>query len=131
MADEAAALADDAASIAEVAAAEAAPAAADVSDDMAGGVTMVVVDGAGAGVVVAAGGVTTVSSFLLQAAKETAVASVTISSAVFMFLLGFGFGVCPGRVGILSPRSPRIERHGNVKRFHCLAHDYRRLKGFP
>ena len=90
MADEAAALADDAASMAEVAAAEAAPAAADVSDDMAGGVTMVVVDGAGAGVVVAAGGVTTVSSFLLQAAKETAVASVTISSAVFMFLLGFG-----------------------------------------
>ena len=49
---------------------------------------MVVVDG-----VVAAGvTVVVVSSFLLQAANETAAARVTISSAVFMFLLDFRFG---------------------------------------
>jgi hypothetical protein len=47
------------------------------------GVVTIVVDGAGAGVVV----VVVVSSFLLQAANETAAARVTISNAVFIFLL--------------------------------------------
>jgi len=84
-------LADDAASIADVAADEAAFAVADVSVDIGAGVTIVVVE---EGVVVMAEGVVVVvlvvSSFLLQAAKETAAARVTISSAVFMFLLVLG-----------------------------------------
>ena len=74
--------AEDAASIADVAADEAAIVAADVS---AGGVvTTVVVDGVAAGVTVV------VSSFLVQAANETAAARVTISNAVFIFLLDLG-----------------------------------------
>jgi p-aminobenzoyl-glutamate transporter AbgT len=75
-ADEAEPIADDAASIAVVAAAEAAmlaEAAASV-----------------AGAIVAAGVVVVVSSFLLQAAKETAAASETMSNAVFIFLLDSG-----------------------------------------
>jgi hypothetical protein len=68
--------ADEAASIAEDAALIALDAAASVE----GVVTTVV---AGAGVVV----VVVVSSFLLQAANETAAARVTISNAVFIFLL--------------------------------------------
>lgn len=81
-------LADVAASIAEVAADEAA-----IDDDIAdeaegsGVVTMTV---AGGVVDIVAGGVmvVVVSSFLLQAANETAAASVTINKAVFIFLLG-------------------------------------------
>jgi hypothetical protein len=80
--------ADWAALMAEVAAEE----AAFIAESVEGGVTTVVeVDG----VVVVAGGVVVVvvvSSFLLQAANETAAARVTISNAVFMFLLDFGFG---------------------------------------
>jgi hypothetical protein len=82
----AAAFADDAASIADVAADDAAIEAPIAADDAsADGVVMtVVVDGVvTAGVVV----VVVVSSFLLQAANERAAARVTISSAVFMFLL--------------------------------------------
>ncbi|MEP7139000.1 MAG: hypothetical protein ABI745_05200 [Caldimonas sp.] len=86
MAPEAASIADDAASIADVAADEAefiAELAAEAASPIDGaGVTTTA---AGAGVVVVV-----VSSFLLHAAKETAAARVTISSAVFMFLLDFG-----------------------------------------
>jgi hypothetical protein len=91
---EAALIAAEAAALAEFAASVAAE-AADIAELMAdeaasvdGVVTTVVVDGAG--VVVAGGGVVVVvvvSSFLLHAANETAAARVTISSAVFMFLL--------------------------------------------
>ena len=92
-ADEAASAADEAAIIDEVAA-EAVSAGA--------GVTTVVV--AGAGVVV----VVVVSSFLEQAAKETAAASVTISRAVFIFLLGdLGFVEMTG----LSWEPSREEPH--------------------
>jgi uncharacterized YccA/Bax inhibitor family protein len=68
--------ADEAASIAEEAALIALEAAASVEG-------VVTTAGAGAGVVV----VVVVSSFLLQAANETAAAKVTISNAVFIFLL--------------------------------------------
>ncbi len=78
-ADEAASMADEAAIIDEVA-------ALDAIASVAGGVTMVVVEGAGVVVVVV------VSSFLLQAVKETAAARVTINSTVFIFLLDLGFG---------------------------------------
>ena len=77
-ADEAAMPAADAESIAEVAADEAAmPAEAEASTAgaIAAGAVVVVVD---------------VSSFLLQAAKETAAASETMSNAVFIFLLDSG-----------------------------------------
>ena len=88
MADEAAIVADEAASIAEVAADEAAFIVDDIADeaDMSGVVTMVVVEG----VDIVDGGVivVVVSSFLLQAANETAAASVTINRADFIFLLG-------------------------------------------
>lgn len=88
MAEEAAIVADEAASIAEVAADEAAFIVDDIADeaDMSGVVTMVVVEG----VDIVDGGVivVVVSSFLLQAANETAAASVTINRAVFIFLLG-------------------------------------------
>ena len=89
MADEAAIVAEEAASIAEVAADEAAFMVDEIADeaDMSGVVTMVVVDGV---VDIVEGGVivVVVSSFLLQAANETAAASVTINRAVFIFLLG-------------------------------------------
>jgi hypothetical protein len=68
-ADEAASIADDAAMLAEAAASVAGAIAA-------GGVVVVVV--------------VDVSSFLLQAAKETAAASETMSNAVFIFLLDSG-----------------------------------------
>lgn len=68
--------ADEAASIADEAALIALEAAASVEG-------VVTTAGAGAGVVV----VVVVSSFLLQAANETAAAKVTISNAVFIFLL--------------------------------------------
>lgn len=90
---EAASIADEAAFIADVAADEAEfiaefAAAVESLIDGAGVTIVVVADGTGTGVVV----FVVVSSFLLQAAKETAAARVTISRAVFMFLLDFGFG---------------------------------------
>ncbi len=106
MEPEAALMADEAASIAEVAAEEAASIAEVAAADAAsveGVVTMVVV-AAGAGMVV----VVDVSSFLLHAANETAAARVTISSAVFMFLLDFRFGQLLAIVGTLLSRSPSV-----------------------
>jgi hypothetical protein len=136
MADEAAMLADDAASAAAVAAvladiaAEALASAAGV-DDVDGVVTTVVLDVEG--VVVVAGGVTVVvvSSFLLHAANETAVARVTISSAVFMFLLDFKFGQSRIIVEPSTRRAPSSERQGKLQHFQCPAPDYRRLRCFP
>jgi pyruvate/2-oxoglutarate dehydrogenase complex dihydrolipoamide acyltransferase (E2) component len=63
--------------------------ALDAAASFEGVVTTVVVEVAG---VVAAGGVIVVvdSSFLLQAANETAAARLTISNAVFIFLLDSG-----------------------------------------
>ena len=89
-------LADEAASIAAVAAVDA-DIAAEALESVDGVVTTVVVDGA------VTGGVMVVvdSSFLLQAANETAAARVTISNAVFMFLLDFRFGQLPVIVGTL------------------------------
>ncbi len=105
-------VADVAASIADEAAMP-----ADIADeaDVSGVVTMVVVDGV---VDMVAGGVivVVVSSFLLQAANETAAASVTINRAVFIFLLG-GFKVptMTGNFGTRLSKSPLIKRHGTVK----------------
>jgi hypothetical protein len=73
--------ADEAASIAD----EAALIALDALESVEGVVTIVVDGGVAAGVVVVV-----VSSFLLQAANETAAARVTISNAVFIFLLDLG-----------------------------------------
>lgn len=106
MAAEAAMLADCAASTAAVAAVPADIAAEAAAPESAGGVTTVVVDvdgvAMGAGVVV----VVVVSSFLLQAANETAAARVTISNAVFIFLLDFKFGQSPAIVETLSREEP-------------------------
>jgi hypothetical protein len=86
MLDEAAIAADEAASIADVAADEAEPIALDALESVEGVVTTVVDGVVVAGVVV----VVVVSSFLVQAANETAAARVTISNAVFIFLLDLG-----------------------------------------
>ena len=86
MAAEAAIVADEAASIAEVAADEAAMAAEPLES---GVVTTVVVDVDGVDIVAGGVIVVLVSSFFVQAAKDTAAARVTISNAVFIFLLGF------------------------------------------
>ena len=86
MALDAAMFADEAASVAAVAAVLA-DIAAEAALESAGGVVTTVVEEVD-GVDIVAGGVTVVvSSFLLHAANETAAARVTISSAVFMFLL--------------------------------------------
>ena len=92
-------------------AAEAADIAEPIAEEAAsveGVVTTVVeVDGV---VVVVAGGVVVVvvvSSFLLHAANETAAARVTISSAVFMFLLDFRFGQFAVIVGTLLSKEPQ------------------------
>ena len=77
-------------------------AAADAELSVAGGVTMVVDDG-GVDVVVV------VSSFLLQAAKETAAASVTMSNAVFIFLLDSGVSDNPVIVGTPWSRIPSFK----------------------
>jgi hypothetical protein len=110
MAPEAAPIAEDAASIADVAADEAefiAEVAAEAASLVDGVVTTVVLVAGGVVVVV-------VSSFLLHAANETAAARVTISSAVFMFLLDFGFGQMTGNCGTLDPRAPASSRHGKL-----------------
>ena len=127
MAPDAAFMADEAASIAEVAADDA-EVIADVAAEAAS-----VVDGVVTTVVDVDGGTTTagVSSFLLQAANETAAARVTISNAVFMFLLDFRFGQLPVIVGTLLSKSPSVFRHGTLEHFQCLADDYRRLRCFP
>jgi|GEM_PF-1356445 len=91
-------MADEAASIAEVAADEAAFIADEAAEaaSVDGVVTMVVVDGVD---IVAGGVIVVVSSFLLQAANETAAARVTISNAVFMFLLDFKVRTITGNCG--------------------------------
>lgn len=78
--------ADEAAFIAAVAAALAADESAGgvVTVTFGAGVVTVVVDGIGAGT----GTVVVVVSFLVQAANDTAAASVAISRTVFMVLLG-------------------------------------------
>jgi hypothetical protein len=131
MAADAAVFADWAASIADEAADIAEPIAADAAPESAGGVvTTVVVDGA-----VVAGGVVVVvvvvSSFLLHAANETAAARVTISSAVFMFLLDIKVRNSPVCVGTFWRRAPSSARHGSRKRLQCLTDDYRRRARFP
>jgi hypothetical protein len=87
-----------AADIAAVAADEAASAADEAAiDDVAAAEALSAV---GAGVTTAGGVVVVVvvvSSFLVQAAKETAAASVTINSAVLIFLLDWGFVKLAGR----------------------------------
>ena len=124
-AEVAASIAADAADIAE-------PAAADAPES-AGGVVTTVVDVDGGVVVVVAGGVIVVvdSSFLLQAANETAAAKVTISNAVFMFLLGFKVRQCLVSVGTLWSKSPIARKTRKAKHFQCPARDYRRLRCFP
>ncbi|MBV9891913.1 MAG: hypothetical protein JO090_13640 [Rhizobacter sp.] len=100
----AASVADEAADIAAVAAAEAPLSAGVVT-------TVVVDDGV---VVVIAGGVVVVvvvvSSFLLHAANETAAARVTISSAVFMFLLDIKVRQLTGLCGNLLAKSPKVRK---------------------
>ena len=134
IAAEAAALADEAASAAEVAAEEAAieaPIADEALLSVEGVVTTVVeVDGV---VAVVAGGVTVVvdSSFLLQAANETAAARVTISNVVFMFLLDFEVRQLPAIVGTLLSMSPSVRKTRNARALQCLTHDYRPLRCFP
>jgi hypothetical protein len=86
-ADDAASIADEAAIIDEVAAADAELSAA--IELLAGAIA--------AGVVVVV--VVDVSSFLLQAAKETAAASVTMSNAVFIFLLDWVVRTMTGNCG--------------------------------
>ena len=102
MADDAASIADEAAFIADVAA-EAASVDGVVT-------TVVEVDGGGVVVVVT-------SSFLLQAANEMAAAKVTISKAVFMFLLDFRFGQLPVIVGTLLSKSPSVFKTWNARAF--------------
>jgi hypothetical protein len=68
---------------------------------------------AGGAAMVEAGGVVVVvvvSSFLLQAANETAAAKVTISNAVFMFLLDFGSSSITGKCGSPRSESPSIRK---------------------
>jgi hypothetical protein len=127
MAAEAAMFAEEAASIAAVAAVPA-DIAAEAAPESGVVTTVVEVDG-----VVVAGGVIVVldSSFLLQAANETAAAKVTISNAVFMFLLDFKFGQSPVIVGTLFGGAPSSARQGKLEHFQCLTNDYRRLRCFP
>ena len=116
---EAAPIAAEAAMFAELAASVAAEAAviaepiADEAASVEGVVTTVVeVDG----VVVVAGGVVVVvvvSSFLLQAANVTAAARVTISSAVFMFLLDIEVRLSPVSVGTLVEEPHRPQDMGS------------------
>ena len=105
IADEAAIALDEADSIADEAAIIDDVAAADAELSVAGGVTMVVDDG-GVDVVVV------VSSFLLQAAKETAAASVTMSNAVFIFLLDRVVRTMTGNCGNPLERDPSVQGQG-------------------
>lgn len=113
MTDEAALMADEAASIAEVAADEAAAMAEEAP--ASGVVTTVVVDVDVDGAIVDGGVVVVViSSFFEQAAKDTAAARVTISNAVFIFLLGFKVRTTRQWLGNPRSKSPSIQRHGNL-----------------
>lgn len=125
MAEEAAMFADDAASIADVAADEAAMPADDVASDapdMVDGVDIVevelVVDGVD---IVELGGVVVVvvvSSFLPQAAKDTAAARLTIKSAVFMVLLeGVLVRTITGNCGNPSVEEPHHPKTRNALAF--------------
>ncbi|HZV92721.1 MAG TPA: hypothetical protein VFF72_05855 [Caldimonas sp.] len=124
---EAESIADEAAIMLDVAAAEAesiADEAASIADEagaiVAGGVAVVVVV------------VVDVSSFLLQAAKEIAAASETMSRAVFIFLLDFQVvRTISGNCGNPSARTPSFRRHGMQGHLPCLTAHYRHLKGFP
>jgi len=112
----AAVFADEAASAAAVAAVPADIAAEAAAPESAGGVVTTVVDVDG----VVAGGVMVVvdSSFLLQAANETAATRVTINSAVLMFLLDFKVRQLPAIVGTLWSRSPIASAgQGNARAF--------------
>jgi hypothetical protein len=100
--------ADDAASMADVAAEEAAIVAPEVS---AGGGVTTVVDGVVAGVVV----VVVVSSFLVQAANETAAARVTMSNAVFIFLLDLGSDNYRQLWEPSLSKSPIVSRQGKLE----------------
>lgn len=117
---EAAAFAEFAASVAEVAADEAAI-DAPIADEAleSEGVVTTVVDEVVDGVVVVAGGVTVVvdSSFLLQAANETAAARVTISNAVFMFLLDFKVRQLPVNCGNPLSKSPSVRKTRKARAF--------------
>jgi hypothetical protein len=131
IAEVAALFADEAASAAAVAAVLA-DIAAEALASLDGVVTTVVVEVDGVGAIVAGGVIVVVdSSFLLHAANETAAARVTISSAVFMFLLDFKFGQSPVFVEPSSRRAPSSARQGKLQHFQCLTPDYRRLRGFP
>jgi hypothetical protein len=119
IADEADMAADEAASIADEAAiAEVSALGAGVTTVVEGGVVVVVVE---------------VSSFLLQAAKEMAAASVTISNAVFIFLLDSGgsFRTTSGQAGNPCIEDPIVQGQGKQWHFPCLTAHYRHLKGFP
>ena len=128
MADEAAIIDEDAASMAEVAADEAAMPADIAASEAPEAIGAAIVGAGVTTVVLVMGG----SSFLLQAANDTAAASETINKAVFMFLLGIkgsnNFSVI---VGTLSTKSPIVRRHTNAEHCGCLAFDYRRVRGFP
>lgn len=108
IAEEAAIPAEDAASMAEVAADEAAMPADEAAS--IGGVLIDGVDIVDGGVVVVV--VVDVSSFLLQAAKDTAAASEIISKALFMFLLDHWVRTITGNRGT-SCEEPPPQKNGN------------------
>ncbi|MEP6739389.1 MAG: hypothetical protein ABJA61_03365 [Caldimonas sp.] len=105
----AAIMADEAASIAEEAAIAADPEASEDADIVGATTTA-----AGAGIVVVV-----VSSFLLQAAKEMAAAIVTISNAVFIFLLDFKVRTITGNCG-----NPLVEEPHRVRRQGTHEHSF-------
>jgi hypothetical protein len=124
--------ADEAASAAAVAAVPADIAAEAAAPVSAGGVVTTVVEVDGVDIV--AGGVIVVldSSFLLQAANETAAARVTINRAVLMFLLDFKVRQLAVIVGTLLGRgAPASARQGKPEHFQCLTQHYRAVRGFP
>jgi len=106
-------LAELAASVAAEAAVIAEPIAAEAASVEGVVTTVVEVDGGVAGVVVV---VVVVSSFLLQAANETAAAKVTISSAVFMFLLDIEVRLSPVSVGTLFEGAPSSAKTWKAER---------------
>ena len=120
IADDAESIADEAAIIDEVAAADAELSAAIelLAGAIAAGVDVVVV-------------VLDVSSFLLQAAKETAAASVTMSNAVFIFLLDRVVRTMTGNCGNPFGEGPQRSRTRKAWHFPCLTAHYRHLRGFP
>ena len=131
MAAEAAMFAELAASVAAEAAVIAELMAEEALESVVEGVVTIVVevDGVVAGGVVV---VVVVSSFLLQAAKETAAARVTINSAVFIFLLDFEVRQQSPDIGEpFAQKGPSGRKTRKSRAFQCLADDYRDLRGFP